>query len=86
MDVKTTHPPGHVDIEAARAAGIIWGNLARPIWARDASPAAFTESLHPVYVEVWGRKVLTHISTDRINQAAGRLRNSPIPEKEYERL
>ena len=52
---------------------------------RDATPAQLRAAAIPVYAIGWNLHVLVAISTDVINNALARLRNSVSPKKDYER-
>ena len=49
------------------------------------TPAEIRKDVLADYGIRWSRAALSAISTDRINHDLARLRNSDIPEQEYER-
>ena len=79
-------PVENLDTAAAAAGKVIMGKLNRQLGQRDISARELSRALIPLYGITWNRAVINLVVKDSINNLFVRLRNSPLPRAEYDRL
>ena len=84
--MKTKIPASNVKIAQAAAATLVVDHLSKVLGAPSLPASALTQAVIPFYGVNWNRKILTHITTNRMNYELGRLRRPRLPQKEYESL
>lgn len=76
----------NADNATAASVEVITRRPSRKIGARDSSAASLSEAVIPVYRIARNRAIMTRCDTSRLNALRARLRNTPPPRVEYDRL
>lgn len=79
-------PPENMEVAQTAAATLVVDHLSKVLGSPSFPPSAIAGALTPFYGVTWNRKVLTSITTNRMNYELGRLRRSSCPAGEYDRL
>ena len=79
-------PIENLDTAASAAGKVISEKLNRQLGERDISARGLSQALIPLYGITWNRTVINLVVKDSVNNLFVRLRNSPLPRTEYDRL
>ena len=79
-------PVENLDAASASAAKVVLEKMNRQMGHRDISAIELSQSPIPLYGITWNRDVINLVANDSIINLYVRLRNSPLPRAEYDRL
>ena len=79
-------PVENLDTAAAAAAKVVLEKLNRQLAQRDISARDLSQAVVPLFGSTWNRNVINLVVKDSINKLFARLRNSPLPRADYDRL
>ena len=75
-----------MEVAQEAAATLVVDHLSKVLGAPTLHKSALIQAVIPFYGVNWNRKILTAITTNRLNHELNRLKRADFPAKEYERL